>query len=130
MNAILLGAWFFSSLIYQGSPMPRPNPDLIMQMHFLDDQTNLLRYERRDEQGFCEREARYEFDGKKLIQVVSWVNPKNNSNCASDPDMQLGSSSITPLSLVGDTLHMVLPLGEESLTYVWTRTLEPEGLNP
>lgn len=126
MSSLILGVWFFSSLIYNGASLPRPNPDLIMTLNFQDKQINTLHYSRNNEVGFCERKAQYEYDGKNLKQTVIWVNPDNAPSCSQDADMRLGQVSTTPVRTDKEALYMDLPLGEEQLTFVWTRSLSPQ----
>lgn len=120
MNSILAGLWFFTSLLYKGQPMEKPNPALIMSFDFRDSSVDVLRYSRTDESGFCERSAVYNFDGQYLVQTVTWVNPLNNPECASDPDMQLGSESQIRVRVQQGQLQTDFTVGEDILTYVWT----------
>ncbi|MDG0816325.1 hypothetical protein [Bdellovibrio svalbardensis] len=106
--------------------MPKPNPDLVMTLHFESPQINTLHYSRKHESGFCERKAQYEYDGKILKQTVVWVNPENSPSCSQDSDMLLGQVSTTPVRISNEALYMDLPLGEEELTYVWTKSNNQE----
>ncbi len=119
MNS-LLGAWVFVSMLYNDSPLPAPNPDLVMTFEFHADNTNTLRYYRQNELGFCERKADYVFDGQKLQQTVTWVHPDNAIWCSNDSDMRLGTSGSNPARLTADgKFQLDLPLGEEWLTLIW-----------
>lgn len=122
MTSLILGIWFFSSLVYRDQNLPRPNPDLIMSIHFVDTKTNTLKYYRKNENGFCERQADYRIEDGLLYQTVVWVHPENADFCAQDPDMVLGTETRTPVEVNETSLKMQLPLGEEVITYVWTRT--------
>lgn len=119
MSTSLLGIWLFTSLIYHGSPMPKPNPNLVMTINFISDSENILRYARIGEAGFCERKALYVYDGKHLQQQVTWVNPQNNDSCNQDLDMQLNRYTNTDVQLNNNNLLMTLGLGDEVLTFVW-----------
>lgn len=121
MNA-LLGLWLFTSIIYNGQTQPRPNPNLIMTLNFVSESQNILKYSRENEPGFCERTAEYVWNDGLLIQKVIAVHPENASFCLQDPDMVLGTESATPLEQTSDALLMTLGLGDETLTYIWTRT--------
>ncbi|MFN7729742.1 MAG: hypothetical protein ACK5P7_11350 [Bdellovibrio sp.] len=119
--AAIFGTWEFTSIRYQGQVRPRPNPDLVLRFEFFGDGTNRLHWTRIGERGFCERKARFTVQNGLLIQEVFWVNPNNGADCGRDPDMQMGSKSQTPLHLTQDTLETELNLGDETLTYIWTR---------
>lgn len=117
----LLGLWLFTGLIYQGQPMPLPNPQLKIFFEFKNLGLNTLRYYREDEDGYCERKATYKFENSKLIQTVYWVNPKNASWCDDDPDMRLNQNSTSEAWLQQGKFYLSLPFGEETLIYVWDR---------
>ncbi|MEN0059437.1 MAG: hypothetical protein AAGB31_11430 [Bdellovibrio sp.] len=119
--SILWGVWLFTGFIYHGEPMPPLNPSLQIRYEFQASGENTLHYFREGEQGFCERRARYEYDGGYLAQQVIWVNPDNASWCSRDTDMQMNNHSVTPMQLEENVLHLILPLGEEELTYVWKK---------
>lgn len=123
MSSLLTGLWFFSSLIYNGQELPRPNPNLVMTLEFNDPTHNTLRYQRKDETGFCERVASYSYKGTALEQTVISVNPQNADACSQDLDMQIGQVSTTRVEIKEKKLFMYLNLSGESLIYVWTPTL-------
>lgn len=123
MNSVLLGIWFFTNIIYRGELKPRPNPNLIMTIHFEDTTTNSIRYYRENESGFCERKASYEFKSNILKQKVTWVNPENMPSCSADPDMMMGKESSTKLEASDGQLLLHLAIGPEELIYVWERQL-------
>ncbi|KHD88377.1 MAG: hypothetical protein OM95_09585 [Bdellovibrio sp. ArHS] len=117
----ILGLWIFTSLIYQGEPMPLPNPSLKIQYQFEDTGMNTLRYHREGEQGFCERRALYEFSEGKLVQQVVWVNPQNAFSCHQDMDMRLGYQSWSKAWLKDGKFYLAVQMGEENLIYVWEK---------
>ena len=117
----ILGTWLFLSLIYQGHSMPRPNPSLKITYTFQSDHTNLLHYHHDGEKGFCERRASYEFDGDHIAQKVTWVNPNNAIWCEKDTDMQMDNESWSQAWIENEKLHLVVPLGDEDLIYVWEK---------
>ena len=121
IEQVLLGLWLFSGLIYQNNPMPLPNPKLKIYFEFKNLGIDTLRYYREDEQGFCERKATYNFSGSKLTQTIYWVNPENANWCNDDPDMRLNQKSTSEAWLRQDKFYLVLPFGEENITYVWDR---------
>jgi hypothetical protein len=120
MNS-LIGIWLYVSLIYQGAPMNKPNPDLIMSISFINETTNEIFYYRRNEPGFCKRTASYIVSNGILQQEVISVDDNNASFCAQDTDMQLGNISNTPYEIKGQQLLLTLPLGEENLIFVWEK---------
>lgn len=124
MNA-LLGLWLFTSLIYQGQPMPPPNPDLRIYYQFEDTGINTLHYYREGEQGFCERRAVFEYANQNLMQQVVWVHPENAPWCGQDLDMQLGYQSWSPAILQDGKLHLSVQMGDENLIYVWEKQKNP-----
>jgi hypothetical protein len=119
ISQTIFGMWLFTSLIYQGSSMPLPNPNLKIYYEFLDTGINTLRYHREGEMGFCERRAAYEFSGHELAQQVIWVNPQNAPWCGQDTDMQLGNRSWSKAWLENRQFHLTIPMGEEEIIYVW-----------
>lgn len=118
----LIGLWLFTNIFYQNKELPRPNPDLIMTIHFEDEQTNTLKYFRKNEPGFCERTALYSFDKNRLYQKVIRVNSDNASFCASDTDMQLGAETVTAVEITGGRLLMHLSLADEDFVYIWEKS--------
>lgn len=118
---ILEGLFLFTSMIYQGNPMPMPNPNLVMTFEFSSDGINRLKYFRKNETGFCERLAAFEFNEGTLKQQVTWLNPANADYCSSDPDMIFGKESTNKAFVVGNSFQLVMPMGEEELTMVWDK---------
>jgi hypothetical protein len=121
MNS-LIGIWLYSSLIYQGHPTPRPDDSLKMYYSFENNNTNEIFYYRSNEEGFCKRKATYEVKNDEILQTVVSVDENNANFCAQDRDMQIGQVSTVKYSIVDNQLLLELPLGEETLTYVWDRT--------
>lgn len=122
MNA-LMGIWFYASLIYQGAPMNKPNPDLIMQISFLNSTTNEIFYYRKNEPGFCKRTANYSVQDGILHQQVIALDENNADYCSQDTDMQLGNISNTPYEIKDEKLLLTLPLGEENIIFVWEKQM-------
>jgi hypothetical protein len=116
----LVGVWLFTSVVYQGQEIPRPNPALKMYYEFSDTGTNTLRYSRDGEQGFCERRSIYEFSGKVLTQEVVWVHPGNASWCDQDVDMRLGTRTRSNAWLSQGRFFLEMSLADEKIIYIWT----------
>lgn len=125
----LLGKWQFMSIRYKGDELPRPNPNLILTFDFGDDGIDTLRWSREGESGFCERKARYTFDGANLSQEVFWINPDNAAECAKDPDMRPDVKTVTPMRKVGEKLEMDFNLNTDPLTYIWEK-ISPLSTSP
>lgn len=122
----LIGIWFYTSLIYQGKPIPRPDQNLQMYFVFTSENENQLFYYRTLENGFCKRTARYFYNENKIYQKILNVDPANADECSEDPDMQPGLESISDLEVTQNCMYLTLPLGDETLTYVWQRA-DTEG---
>lgn len=118
---LLLGIWFFTGVIYRGENLPRPNPDLQMQLIFLNEEQLKIHYSYVGERGFCESLSNYEYDNERklLHSKVIWLNPENSQICSQDPDMQLDSESTSEVSVIADKLYLKLNLGEEDIVLIW-----------
>lgn len=104
------------------------NPKLHIEMKFEEvGQVAWLKYWREDEEGFCERKAIYAIEtnadsGRQILyQKVMWLNPNNRSDCGRDPDMRFGESW-TPIEVTTDELRLILPLGEETITFRFSKS--------
>lgn len=117
----LVGDWIFYKVIYQGEERPPFSPNLQLTFTFFEDGTDILRYTRANEEGFCERKGEYTYQKGILNDEVIWVNPANNSDCSLDPDMQKGNVTKTKVEIVNGDLHLYLTLSGEPLIYVWKR---------
>lgn len=117
----ILGTWKFVGHIYNGKIIPPMNDRLILTFQFFPDKTEILKWYRLGEDGFCERKAKYEYDGEHITEQITWLNPKNAYECAKDPDMMLGRKTTSILKRVGERLHLELPLGDDVLVYIWER---------
>jgi hypothetical protein len=111
----------FASLIYQGQPIPRPNQELKMYFTFENENQNEIFYFRTGEKGFCRRKASYSIEHNRLIQKVISVDGNNADFCSQDSDMQIGNESISIFEVKDDVLYLDLPLGEDTITYVWEK---------
>lgn len=119
----IVGNWRFDRIILDGEERPPFNPDLIIEFNFREDGSDTLLWYRNNEKGFCERDGRYAFDGEFLKDKVTWVNPQNRLDCARDPDMQLGRETSTPAVMKNGELYMTFEVDDQTLTYIWTRTI-------
>lgn len=123
MNS-LVGIWVYAALIYQGKPIPPPNPDLKIYYSFETEQTNEIFYYRNNEKGFCKRKAEYKIVGSEIQQTVISTDEGNADFCSQDTDMQIGNFSKTKFEVIDNKLYLHLPLGEETLTYIWEKANE------
>lgn len=116
----LFGVWQFTAIRYQGTEMPPPNPNLVIIYQFDDDGHNRLFWARKDEKGFCERRGLYVATQSEFLDYITWVNPKNRGDCGQDPDMHLGRLVKNTYRVADGRFELDLPLGDETLTYIWT----------
>lgn len=118
----IIGTWFFESYRYQDQVFERPNPYLHIYYSFAEDQTSRLHWTRINENGFCERYAKYEWIDQHLYEFITWVNPNNNPDCASDPDMQPGNRNRLDIKWVNaDQFELRVQAGDNDIWYIWTR---------
>jgi hypothetical protein len=121
-----LGTWKYVGFKYDGKCFPPTDPQREVVLQISQDGTTFLRWASKDEAGSCERRARYRvLTGDRLYQKIYWVNPRNNSSCGRDPDMQMGGESTTPFrrttQAAVDYLLLDLELSGQPLTYVMQR---------
>lgn len=118
----ILGQWQFYEYIYQGETHPLPNPQLILQFEFFPHGVNRLFWVRKNETGFCERQAYYSYENETITQEVFWTNPENHMECGQDTDMQIGHKNHTRLVRVNEDLHFYVEFSGEDFIYVLKRT--------
>ena len=126
-SAEIVGGWRVYKLIVDGVERPPFNPDLIIDFEFGPDQRSRLAWHREGESGFCERHGLYSYDGEILRDKITWVNPRNNSDCAADPDMQLGKEIVQPAVIKGGELLTEFPVDDQKLVFVWKRITSGEA---
>lgn len=114
----VIGTWQYVGFQYEGNYYPNPNPKLVVIFEFEENGISHLKWHRKGENGFCEREAQYKVEGEFLHQKVVWVNPGNHISCSKDPDMQLGSETKTKLLFQGERLGLVLSLKGQDFIYL------------
>lgn len=117
----LNGSWIYHSYIYQGQTHPRPNPKLLLYFEFFETGTNRVWWKRTNEAGFCERIGQFEYNPETctFTDKIVWVNPGNNAECGSDPDMRLGREATSRLEHVDGALHLFFQLKGEPFIYVF-----------
>jgi len=117
----LIGHWQYTQYIYQGRTHPRPNPKLLLYFDFHKTGSNRIWWTRTNEDGFCERVGSYTYntDRCEFTDEVVWVNPNNNRECASDPDMQMGNIATSRLEKKDENLHLYFTLKGEPFIYVF-----------
>lgn len=126
----LEGTWRYDGFFYQGHRYENPNPDLTLTFTFLNNGLDRLYWARVGDNGFCEREAHYTSADNQLYQQVTWVNPKNRSECSKDPDMNLGAESLVNFEVLEDELHLLLELKGEPFHYILRRCFPGESNCP
>lgn len=99
------------------------NPSSDSILSFFADGTDRLYWWHEGDADFCERRGEYSIELPLLVDKIVWVNPKNTFQCSRDPDMQLGKIARTPTSFSGGDFLLHLPLGDETLTYVWQKII-------
>jgi hypothetical protein len=119
--ALLSGQWQYYKTLYNGEEMPPRDPRLQLIFEFKDNGEDRLYWTYDEGQTFCERRGKYEFSENILKDEVVWVNPDNAPECGADPDMQQGRTTSSPASIVDNELQIEIPLGSESIIYVWKR---------
>ncbi len=124
----IVGSWIYDGFSFEGHRYPNPNPDLVLKFQFTPDQKARLNWHRLNESGFCEREAEYRVQDQILHQVVTWVNPENNSDCGRDPDMQLGRETQTRFAIEGCELHFYFDLNGREFIYILKRESSNQAL--
>ncbi len=117
-NKDVIGHWKFSELIYRGERLPLPNPDLNLNWTFFKNGTERLYWDRGGTAVFCERFSFYSVIENGIELETNFVNPRNASDCAKDPDMQLGKKAKIKIDVLVGELHFYFQLGEEELIYV------------
>lgn len=121
MLSEIIGIWIYTGLIFQGQPIAKPSPELVIYFQFINEYENNLFYFRQDQKGFCDRQASYSIEGQLLKQKIISTNSDNADVCSADPDMQMGSISATRFEIKDDQLFLYLSLGEDELIYVWSK---------
>lgn len=125
-KSYMIGKWQFIGIIFDDVYQDRPNPNLILTFEFNSDGTDILHWKRVGEDGFCERHGQWSLENGVLEDEVVWVNPNNNDTCASDPDMQLGKISYTPVWVADGKLYTEFPFADKVMIYVWDNIDEDE----
>ena len=119
-----LGEWKLVSMIYQQKAMALPNPDLNLRFTFYSNGLERLYWD-RGSSDFCESFATYQIRQGVLRSEVISVNPLNAVDCEMDPDMQLGTKTMTRIKRSFEELQLFFQLGDEDLIYVFHRWSDP-----
>jgi hypothetical protein len=119
----LSGEWKLTEMIYRGERVPPLNPKLNLFWTFFENGTERLYWDRRGENGFCERFAHFEITNNKLHEAVFAVNPLNSLDCAQDPDMQVGRQTSNVIEINNNEILLHLQLADEELIYVLKEVL-------
>lgn len=118
----IIGIWLFTAVLYQGHLMDPPNPDLHLYYTFMSETRNEVYYYRNDEKGYCKRWADYNATTDHIEQTVVELDPTNNDSCSGDSDMIMNAHSIVKYEITNGQLYLHLPLGEEEVVYIFSRT--------
>jgi hypothetical protein len=118
----LVGKWRYFKKIYQGHHMPEPpEASLRLYFEFHADGVSRLYWWNEGERNWCERLGRYRIENNKLVDKITWVNPRNSNDCGRDPDMQMGRETATPIVVRDNEWELHMNLGDDTLVYVWQR---------
>lgn len=122
----LSGTWRFVAMIFDGQRMPPRDARLDLKYTFDAQGLSRLAWSYDQWQTLCERRGRYAVelhdDGTTVRDEVTWVNGDNRSDCASDPDMQVGRVTRAPFRLSDDgKLQIDIAMSGQWLTYEWQR---------
>lgn len=116
-QTLLSGTWQYYAYRYRGAVLPSADPSLVMRFQFKSSGTDDLSW-KNDSGIFCERRATYSAINGEINEDVTWINPKNSAECASDPNMQIGQSRFS-YRVVHGQLEIDADLGDEIITYLW-----------
>jgi hypothetical protein len=119
----LTGEWRLTEMIYRGARVPPLNPKLNLSWTFFANGTDRLFWDRTGESGFCERFAHYKILNNKFHETVFAVNSLSQSDCAQDPDMQVGRQTSNVIEINNNEILLHLQLSDEELIYVLKEVL-------
>lgn len=114
----IVGKWQYDGFFFENARYLNPNPDLTLTFEFRPDGVDRLFWSRKNEPGICERLASYEVVQNRLKQTVTWVNPKNDPSCGSDPDMKLGAETDTEILFTNGELWFHFNLDGKPFEYI------------
>jgi hypothetical protein len=117
----ILGRWQYDGFSFDNHRYPNPNPDFELTFTFTSDGKSRLYWARKNEVGFCERVAEFHVAAGHLVQRVTWVNPKNASECSKDLDMQMDRETQTQISIGEDELSLHFDLDGKPFLYILKR---------
>ncbi len=125
----IVGSWKFVSFLYQGQMHPPLESNLNLIFQFSANGQESLSWTRTGEPGFCQAGATYQIIHNQLHTKITSINPQNNYDCSSDPDMQLGKESITPVELRSGQLFLNIGLSGEDLFYIFEPITQSQTLS-
>lgn len=118
------GSWFYVAKIIDGTRVPEPeSATLRLFFEYFPNQGSRLYWYHLGENDWCERRGNYVTRAGHIYDEVTWVNPNNSRQCASDPDMQHGRYTRTRYEIVDGELHLFFQVGEIQLIMVWQKLL-------
>ena len=115
----LIGRWQAIGYFYKQQFIQPPDPQLTLTFEFLEDGTDILFWQRKDEKSFCQRKGEWTVKNEILYDEIVWINPENGMSCSGDPDMEIGRINESHFWREGDQLFVEIPLADEYLIYVW-----------
>lgn len=122
--ALIVGLWNYESFRYRGQ-VHIPQSTQGLQYEFRADGTDRLYWSLEQYDYFCEREGRFQWQSDVLTDEVIRVNPRSHDSCSSDPDMQVGRKTETPVRIEQELLILTLQLGEEKIELQFRRQPVP-----
>lgn len=122
-QTFLQGEWRLAGMIYRGNELPPMNPNLNLRWTFFANGSERLYWDRKGENGFCERFANYEIKNNQINEAVFAVNPMNSAECAQDPDMQVGRQTSNKIEIQKQQILLHLQMGDEELIYILKEVL-------
>ena len=117
----IIGQWLYIGYTYQDEFHSPIDDSLELIFSFESNGSDDLIWRYKDSMGKCHRRGEYIIENSILIDKIVWVDPDNMNACGSDPDMQIGRITMTPVEIVGDRLLMKLELSGEPFVYTLQR---------
>jgi hypothetical protein len=117
----IIGSWRYIGFNYQGEFHPPLDDKLKLVFSFAEDGTSDLSWDYQDSMGMCHRKGEFSIEGNILVDKIVWVDPENMESCGSDPDMQVGRETRTPIQVEGNRFMMSLELSGEPFIYILQR---------
>lgn len=125
----ILGHWQAIGYFYQEQFVQPPDPQLTLTFDFYKDGTHRLYWKMKTEKTFCERKGTWRVEGDQLFVEVTWLNPKNGSQCSEDPDMHIGQKTQSKIRIKDSQLFVEIPFSDSVIIYVWNAIPVVQHLN-